>query len=298
MKQIALTGATGKLGSLVVHYLLEKGISARHIVVIIRNKEKATDFKKLGIEVRFGNYDDIDSLHYAFQNLERVLFISSPSADDTHRIHQHAHVVEALKEANVKHIIYTSFAFGERMTIGLEHVHLATEHLIQTTGIPFTFLRNAFYMDMLINPALLDSVEAGELVSSTNNGKMNFSLRSDLALAAANVLIEGATHENQSYELVNPVLFSFTDLAEALSIQFDKKVQHRNVLPEEAYEFFVNLRTAPAAADFIVNRLHDSISRGEFSYTSGDLEKLIKKKPVRFEEAVKNLKGAPGKFLQ
>lgn len=40
MKKIALTGATGKLGSLVVQFLLEKGVPAKDIIVIIRNEKR------------------------------------------------------------------------------------------------------------------------------------------------------------------------------------------------------------------------------------------------------------------
>lgn len=286
MKKIALTGATGKLGSLVVQFLLEKGVPAKDIIVIIRNEKKAADFKRLGLEVRIGDYDNLDSLHQAFRDLEQVLFISSPSADDTHRIHQHAHVVKALRDAQVEHIIYTSLAFAERMSIGLEHVHLATEHLIKTTGIPHTFLRNAFYMDMLVNPGLQEVVEVGELISSTNDGKINFVIRSDLAQAAATVLMDGKEHENRSYELVNPAPFTFTDLAAALSRKFDKKVQHRDLSPEEAFAYFVKTGTPPEAADFIVHRLHKAISYGEFSYASDDLERLIKRKPMTFLDVV------------
>lgn len=254
--------------------------------MIIRNEKKAADFKRLGLEVRIGDYDNLDSLHQAFRDLEQVLFISSPSADDTHRIHQHAHVVEALRDAQVEHIIYTSLAFAERMSIGLEHVHLATEHLIKTTGIPHTFLRNAFYMDMLVNPGLQEVVEVGELISSTNDGKINFVMRSDLAQAAATVLMDGKEHENRSYELVNPAPFTFTDLAAALSRKFDKKVQHRDLSPEEAFAYFVKTGTPPEAADFIVHRLHKAISYGEFSYASDDLERLIKRKPMTFLDVV------------
>lgn len=289
MGKIALTGATGRLGSLVVHYLLDKGYPANDITVIIRNHEKAGEFTRLGLEVRFGDYDDHESLRQAFHNLQRFLFISSPSADDTHRIRQHANVVEALRDAEVEHIIYTSLAFCEQMTIGLEHVHLATEHLIQTTSIPFTFLRNGFYMDTVINSSLLDAVEAGELITSTNNGKMNVVMRSDLALAAAHVLIEGKKHENQVYELANPILFSYNDLAKSLSAHFGRTVHHRNVLPEEAYKQMIAAGASEEAADFIVYRFYDSIAKGEFNHSSRDLEMLIGQKPASFNDAVKKL---------
>lgn len=276
MGKIVLTGATGKLGELVVQYLLENKVPKEKIAVIIRNKEKAQQYQELGIEVRFGDYEDYNSMLEASKGAEKFLFISSPSADDTHRIRQHANVVEAIRDAKVGQIIYTSLAFPEKLTIGLQHVHIATEQAILTTGIPHTFLRNGFYMDILVNPSLFDSIEAGELITSTGGGDMNYVLRRDLAKAAAKVLIEDG-HQNKIYELTNPKPFSYNDLAIILTEMAGKPVKHYDVTSIESYQHMISVGASEEAADFIVNRLYDSIRKGEFSYPSEDLSTLIGK---------------------
>ena len=52
---IVVTGATGKLGRLVVQELLKK-VAASEIVAAVRSPEKATELKALGVQVREAAY--------------------------------------------------------------------------------------------------------------------------------------------------------------------------------------------------------------------------------------------------
>lgn len=53
---IALTGATGNLGRLVVSELLDRGVPAGEIVAIVRDPGKAAGLAKLGVVVREAEY--------------------------------------------------------------------------------------------------------------------------------------------------------------------------------------------------------------------------------------------------
>ena len=71
---IAVTGANGQLGRLVINQLLEK-LSADEVVAAVRSPEKAADFRALGVELRTADYDDSGSLQEAFRGIEKVLLI-------------------------------------------------------------------------------------------------------------------------------------------------------------------------------------------------------------------------------
>lgn len=114
----------------------------------MRNVEKASTLADQGVEVRHGDYNQPESLQKAFAGVSKLLFISGPDSDNTLRIVQHANVVKAARDAGVKHIAYTGYAFAESL-IPLAYVHLATEYAIRTTNTPYTFLRNALYTDFL-----------------------------------------------------------------------------------------------------------------------------------------------------
>lgn len=288
MNKIAITGVTGQLGRLVVKHLLERGVAAEQIRGVAHDPQKAADLIRQGIEIVQGDYDEATSLYKAFEGVSKLLFISASSLDSTVRVRQHATVVEAARNAKVGQIIYTGIAFGEKMKIGLENVHLATEYMIKTTQLPYTFLRNAFYMEILVNPGLAEIVASGELVTSVPTGKMNYVTRNDLALAAA-VVLNSERHENKIYELVNPHPFSYDEFAAILSEVAGKAIKHRAVSPEEALQAMVQTGVPAPRAGFMVNLIYAAIESGQFASTSGDLMQLLGNSYKTTKEAVQQI---------
>jgi NAD(P)H dehydrogenase (quinone) len=68
MTKILVTGATGRLGNAVLRSLVQK-IPASEVVAMARDTEKARPLAELGVEVRYGDYTDYDSLVAAFRGL-------------------------------------------------------------------------------------------------------------------------------------------------------------------------------------------------------------------------------------
>ncbi|NWL90427.1 NAD(P)-dependent oxidoreductase [Paenibacillus sp. 79R4] len=290
MSKIAITGATGQLGEMTILHLLERNVSAGDMIAVVRNPEKAKPLADLGLQIRYGDYEDEASMLAAFENVDKLLFISSPSLDNTHRIAQHARVVEAARDAKVGFIAYTSLAFPEKSALGLENLHLATEYAIRTTGIPYTFLRNGFYMDILVNPGLHGVIESGELVSASAGAKVNYVTRNDLALAAANVLT-GSGHECQTYELAHPHPFTYDEFVQILSEVSGTLVKHADLSSEQAYERLVATGTPGAAAAFMTQAIYPAIAAGQFSFASEDLVKLIGNRFTTVKAALEQFMG-------
>lgn len=269
---IIVTGATGQLGGAVIRNLLQK-VPANQIVASVRNVAKAAPLAELGIEVRHGDYMDPESLVKSFAGANKLLFISSPDADDPLRVVQHANVVKAARDAGVKQIAYTSSAFGETFRVPTAYIHMATEWAIRTTGIPYTFLRNSVYRDLVVNPGLKAAVERGELITNTGTGRLNAVTVADLALAAATVLTQEG-HANKSYELVSPETWSFEELAKLLSELSGKPVVHRNVSFAEAKADLEGAGLPGFVADLFA-RIYGAIAAGDTAQTSTDLQNLI-----------------------
>jgi NAD(P)H dehydrogenase (quinone) len=269
---IVITGATGQLGGLVIQNLL-KTVPASEIVAVVRNVEKASALAALGVEIRQGDYLDPESLQKAFADADKLLFISSPDSDDTLRVVQHANVVKAARDAGVKHIAYTSYAFAEMSKIPLAQVHLATEHAIRTTNIPYTFLRNSLYTEVFVNPALHASVEHGAVVTNTGAGRLNTVSREDLALAAAAVLI-GEGHQNKTYSLVSGQTWSYDELSQIISEVSGKQVVHQSVSFDEEKHILLNAGL-PEAIAVLMAGIYHAVSEGETSQTADDLQNLI-----------------------
>lgn len=284
--KIIVTGATGQLGGLVIQHLLKKA-PTNQIVAVARNLEKASDLAEFGIEVRQGDYNNPESLHDAFVDGTKLLFISSSETDDPLRVVQHANVVKAARDAGIKQIAYTGFAFAEDNPFAL--VHMATEYAIRTTNIPYTFLRNGGYTECFVNPSLKANVENGTIITNANKGKVNSVSRSDLALAAATVLTEDG-HENKEYNLVSNNPWSFDDLAEILSEVSGKSVVHQSVSFEEEKNILVRAGMPESFAETTAF-IYTTIAEGKMARTTDDLQKLIGFQTPIKEIVIKALQG-------
>jgi NAD(P)H dehydrogenase (quinone) len=143
--KIAITGATGQLGQLVIQSLVDRGVGAADLIAVVRSPEKAASLAAQGVAVRQADYAQPDALTAAFTGADRVLLISSSEVGQ--RIEQHRNAVEAARAAGVDLIAYTSIVKADTTKLKLAAEHKATEELIRASGLPFVFLRNSWYME-------------------------------------------------------------------------------------------------------------------------------------------------------
>jgi NAD(P)H dehydrogenase (quinone) len=83
-------------------------VPASGVAVAVRDVHKAADLADRGVQVRYGDYDEPDSLRDSFNGADRLLFISAPGSDSGERMRQHHNVVDAARTSSVGHLVYTS----------------------------------------------------------------------------------------------------------------------------------------------------------------------------------------------
>jgi NAD(P)H dehydrogenase (quinone) len=189
-------------------------------------------------------------LEKSFTGASKLLLISTPEDDPVVRIRKHVDSIEAAKKAGVKHIAYTGFAFADKGAFPpLANIHLATEYTLRASGVAFTFLRNAFYQEVFVNPSLNAFVESGAIVTSAGQGRINTVTRNDLALAAATVLSEDG-HENKSHDLASSDTCNYDDFAQILSDVTGKAVVHHSVTGSEAFDGMIEAGLPEGACPF------------------------------------------------
>ena len=156
---IAITGATGQLGRLVIRKLAAR-MSASDIIGLARTPDTAAD---LGITVREADYSKPETLGPAVAGVDTLLLISSSVIGQ--REEHHRNVIDAAKRSGVKRIIYTGLLHADTSPIDLAAEHRATEALVKASGIPFTILRNGWYTENY-TASLGGSVAAGGMAGS------------------------------------------------------------------------------------------------------------------------------------
>ena len=277
---ILVTGATGQFGKSAIDSLIKNGISSNHIVALVRDEEKVDDLKARGVVVRAGDYDQYTSLVNAFQGVEKLLFVSS--SDVVNRSAQHENVVEAAKEAGVKHIVYTSFLGKDEtesspLWIVVES-HLKTEAWLKESGLQYTILKNTLYMDLV--PAFLGEnvLESGVIYLPAGDGKVGAVLRSEMAEAAANVL-SSDQHAGKTYEFTSHEAFSYEEVAHQLAEITGKTI---NYISPTADQYMQTLTEHGVPADYIglFTGFAVAQAKGELETVGSDLEHLLGRKPT------------------
>ena len=266
---IAITGATGQLGKLVVEQLLEK-VHAEQIAAVVRDPQKAQAFAQRGVQVRQAEYSRPESLEVAFNGVDKILLVSSSEVG--HRVPQHQAVTDAARAAGVKLLAYTSILNADTSTLLLAKEHRPTEAYIRASGVPFTFLRNGWYTENHTG-SLAAAVEHGAVLGAAKNGRFATATRADYAAAAAAVLT-GTGHENTLYELGGDEPYTLTELAAEVARQTNKPVVYKDLRQQEYARALAGFGLPEGLANAIADA-DAGASRGELDTRSHDLSRLI-----------------------
>ena len=226
---IVITGATGNLGQHVIASLL-KSVPAANIIAAVRNPAKAADLAARGVQVRQADYNDGASLDVAFKGASKVLLISSSEVGQ--RAQQHQNVIDAAKRAGVSLLAYTSVLRADTSPLGLAAEHVITEAAIRASGLPYSFLRNGWYMENHTEH-LAPVLEHGVVLGAAQNGRFSSAARADYAAAAAAVLT--ADKPQAIYELAGDHGFTLAEYAAEVARQSGKAIVYKD-LPQADYK--------------------------------------------------------------
>ncbi|WP_455923178.1 SDR family oxidoreductase [Pseudomonas putida] len=242
---IAITGATGQLGRLVIQALLKR-VPAEQIVALARHPEKAGD---LGVAVREFDYDQPEAMVIGLQGVDRLLLISSSELGK--RAAQHQAVINAAKQAGVKLLAYTSVLHATGSALGLAAEHQQTEQALAASGVPYALLRNGWYNENY-SAGVPAAVAHDALLGSAGEGRIASAARADYAEAAA-VVLSTDGHVGKTYELAGDTSYTLTELAAEISRQAGKTVPYNN-LPEADYKaILVQVGLPEPIADLLAN---------------------------------------------
>jgi len=266
---IAVTAATGQLGSLVVDSLLAR-VPASEIVAVVRDAAKAQPLADKGVTVRVASYDDSAALVSALEGVDKVLLISGNEFGQ--RLAQHQNVIDAAAAQGVSLLAYTSAPAVDTSTLPVAPEHLATEQYLATSDLDVVLLRNGWYHENY-----LSSVDAarhtGAVLTSAGDGKVSSASRADFAEAAAVVLTTDQPLK-PVYELGGDVAWTQDDLAAAVSDVIGAPVTVAQVSPEDQTAALAAAGVPDMWVDFTV-ATDASIKNGELEVAGGELSALI-----------------------
>ena len=265
---LVVTGATGQLGRLVISSLLAKGVAADQIVALGRDGERLAELAALGVTARKVDYADARAVADALTDADRVLLISGNEIGQ--RLAQHQNVIDAAKAAGVELLAYTSVAHADTTGIALGAEHRATEEAIVASGLPYSFLRNSWYIENY-SGELATYIEHGTILGSSGDGQVSAATRADFAEAAAAVLL--IEQPKAVYEL-GGAAFSMKELAETVSDVTGTDVSYTHLPAGELTNVLVGAGLPEPYAAIIADA-NLGLGRGELHVEPTDLEALL-----------------------
>lgn len=271
---IALTGATGAVGSLVARQLADL-----HPRLIVRDPRRAPD---VGGEVRAAEYADGSAMRAALAGVETLFLVSA--AESGRRRAEHRSAIAAATEAGVRHLVYTSFHGADAdATFTLGRDHADAEAAIADSPMTATLLRNNFYLDIL--PRFADN--DGLLRGPAGKGRVAAVARADVADVAAEVLRDPTAHAGATYTLTGPEALTLAEVAERAGAVLGRSLHYVEETVEEAYAS--RRRGWPDAPDWQLDAwvsTYTAIADGSVAAVSDDVRRVTGRSPRTLEQAL------------
>ncbi len=265
---IAVTGATGAFGTLVIDALLER-VSADQVVALVRDVAKATPLAAKGVTVRHFDYDQADALARELDDVTDLLLVSGTAFGQ--RFAQHKAVIDAARYAGVRRLVYTSVLHADTVQNPVAPEHVQTEQYLAETGVNHVLLRNGWYHENYV-PSIDTAAATGALLTSAGTGRVASAARADYAVAAAVVLT--TPDAKPVYELSGDVAWSQDDLAAVLAEISGRPVAVAAVDAQAQSAALKEAGLDEGTIGFIVG-VDAAIAAGDLDDVSGELSDLI-----------------------
>ena len=232
---ILVTGATGHQGGAALRHLRERGFPVR---ALTRDPDQpaARSFTGRGVEVVRGDMDDPGSLTRALDGVQGVYSVQQsrqPSIDGETR--QGTRLADIAKRSDIAHFVYSSVASADQRT-GIPHFDskFRIEEHIRGTGMPFTLVRPAFFMEnwLGMRQAIIESGTLSLPLSSAT--RLQMVAADDIGGIVATAFERPGKWLGRTFELAGDE-FSMAELAQVFTVAAGREVRYVQ-LPWDEFE--------------------------------------------------------------
>lgn len=209
-----VTGATGTVGRFVVEALAEQGVQVRRAVTQ-PHPDAARD------EVAF-DFADRDTWGRALENVDRVFLMRPPAISDVKG------VIRPFIEETARHPIVSTVVLS-LMGVNPAMPHWQLEKDVKVSGMPWTMLRPAFFMQNLQTAYRADIRDHDRIRLPAGRGRTSFVDTRDIAAVAALALTDPATHAGQAYTLTGAEALGWDAVASILSSELSRPIHYEPI---------------------------------------------------------------------
>jgi uncharacterized protein YbjT (DUF2867 family) len=269
-----ITGATGNIGSKVVNRLLDRGERPR---VLARDAQKARSRYGDRVDVFAGDFSDATSMAAALSGVDAFLLVSSVGEELAARDEVAA---KAAKAAGVKHLVKISSMAVPQKNIWTGVWHAQGEAVVGTSGVPFTFVRSAGFMENCLQWA--NSIKSeGVVGSSAGDGKTPVIHSQDIADVVIKVLTTQA-YIGESLPVTGPEMLSYPEMVAKIGAVIGKPVRYETLSDEEQRRQLVARNRPPHMVEAILS-IFRATREGRIAGVTDTVERVLGRKPLSFD---------------
>ncbi|WP_402463925.1 SDR family oxidoreductase [Isoptericola aurantiacus] len=270
---IAVTGASGRLGSRLALRLAAEGAHQRLVVRDAARAPRLDDGRPLPeCEVAVADgYADHAGMRAAFEGTRTAFLVSARESAD--RVTEHVAAIDAAVAAGVERIVYVSFqgaAPDAVFTFARDHFH--TEEHLRRSGVRWTVLRDSLYHQALASFVGADGVIRGP----AGTGRVASVSHDDVADVATAVLLDEdpARHDNVVYDVTGPEALTLAEVAGLLTRVAGRNIRYE---PESVPEAYASRAGYGASAVELAGWVssYEAIAAGQVATVSHDVERLV-----------------------
>lgn len=286
-QKILITGASGGLGGGVLDTLV-KLLPADRLVALGRKAEQMQRFATQGMDVRIADFDDAEATERALTGMHSVCLVPTTAPN---RLEQHQRVIDTAKRTGVKHLFYSGVIHhGETGQGAIITDHQETEAMIIASGIPYTFIRNSIYLDVL--PMMLgNAAETGVFAYPDAPKGVSLAARADMAEATAKIIATPALHGRpHPLSPAQPVFYA--DVAKAYGRVLGRTIDHVDCTVGQHQEALVQGGVPEFLAPFLA-AMASGLAEGVIREPNNELQELLGRDPVNVEAFLRSARMVP-----
>jgi uncharacterized protein YbjT (DUF2867 family) len=284
MKRVFITGATGNIGKELCESLsnLNHGLN---ITVGLRDLNLLdTIIDKLGATKVYFDFTNKRTYEPALANCDILFLLRPPHIADVDAYFKP--FIEMAKRKRISHIIFISVQGAEKQSFIPHH---KIEKLILSSGIPYTFLRPAYFMQNFTSTLYQDIRNEKRIFLPAGRTKFTLVDTRDVGACAAQVMINTKDFTNQSYALTAKERLSFGEMASILTDVLGFPIRYES---PHLIRFIFQKRSEklPWVFIFVMIWLHYMPRYGSIPAVTHDIESILHRAPTTFEQFVNDYK--------
>lgn len=267
---------SGNVGTPVAIELARQG---QNVSLGVRNPKPIAELDKLGIAQIPFDINDENSMTAALSGHE-VFFSLTPLIENF--IEAGTKAIQAAKTAGIQKIVRSSAqGASSNAAIELGRMHYAVEKVLEDSGIAFTVLRPANFMQNYLDFGTPESIKAqSAFYSPIDEAKVSPIDTRDLSSVAVKVILE-PWHNGRQYDLTGGESLSNWEIAELLSNALGRKINYISVPEAQATEGMLASGMPTWLVD-VLSELNAFAKAGYLAAVKQDVEQILKRPPITF----------------